>query len=635
MILLGRSFWGHGFWRRLLSTGGGVLLLILGWPTRESSAQFFSPGPLARPHAQFEGLEQCGKCHEEKQHHSPTRCLTCHTELAPEITRGTGLHGRLTQEVRDHCERCHADHRGLDFNMIDFGGDQRKFDHQRTGWPLRGKHARIDCSSCHDRSRIVLPEVTRFLGAHPGRTTFLGLRERCTSCHFDEHRGDLGPDCQRCHNETAWKPVPLFNHQNTAFPLRGQHKGVACGKCHPSVEDVDLVAAHSPQPRAKIFMQMGDIDHRTCESCHNDPHDGKLGARCADCHTEVDWHRVAPLGDVSRAFHKKTAFPLVGAHTSVPCRSCHGPFPGIPARFEGLPFGKCSSCHEDAHLGQLDSLRGAGAPDCSHCHTVDSFLPPRFELEQHAQTPFPLDGAHSATACRSCHPLDGKLEARVSEAMRKKVRREERPLTVSLAVLRPRHTLEACSGCHVDIHEGQFTRELERHDCGACHKTSSFTDLRFDHGSDSRFPLTGAHRKAACGSCHPTESIRPDSPPAVRYQPLPVVCEGCHTDQHQGQFARSSDDASQAETGTVPRLSSDCSFCHRTESFKPTLFSHDDPRYTTFTLRGKHASLACDACHRKVAVAERVTTVRYRPMPTRCDDCHVDFHHGDFRGFQP
>jgi hypothetical protein len=36
-----------------------------------------------------------------------------------------------------------------------------------------------------------------------------------------------------------------------------------------------------------------------------------------------------------------------------------------------------------------------------------------------------------------------------------------------------------------------------------------------------------------------------------------------------------------------------------------------------------------------VRVAQEVVTVRYRPMPRACEECHVDFHHGEFRGFEP
>jgi hypothetical protein len=608
-----------------------ALAAVTGGAARPALAQFFSPGLLARPHAALEGLESCSKCHDEKHGHSPALCLSCHTELQPGIARGTGLHGRLSTETRNQCQRCHPDHRGLDFAMVDWGTERRKFDHQRAGWALQGKHARQPCESCHAAAKVVLPDIARMLAAQPKRPTFLGLSTRCTSCHFDEHRGELGAECGKCHQESSWRPASLFNHQTTSYPLRGQHRTVACAKCHPTLEDEELDTRSFPPPRAQTYMQMRAIDHRTCASCHDDPHQGKLGSRCADCHSEASWKQVSPLGGADRSFHARSRFPLQGAHISVPCASCHGPFPGAPARYKGLAFGKCSSCHEDAHAGQLAGGPGKAAPDCARCHDTDTFFPPRFELEQHAESQFPLDGAHRAAACRGCHAQDARLAAAVPAHVRNKLRLEHRPLLTSLAKLKPGVSPNSCSTCHQDVHAGQFAREVGEEDCAACHRTSSFTDLRFDHDRDARFPLTGAHRSTACASCHPREPTPATPGTAVRYKPLPLTCGGCHADQHQGQFTWT-----KAAGATEPQKTGrDCSSCHATSRFKETLFSHDDRQFTTFALRGKHAALACGACHRNVAVSPGVLTVRYRPLPRRCDECHQDFHGGDFRGFEP
>ena len=106
----------------------GVLLLVVAAP-RSAAAQFFSPGPLARPHAALEGLETCTKCHEEQKGLSARLCLDCHTELAPRIAKGAGFHGRLPAAKRQECQACHPDHRGLDFEMVEWEGSRDKFDH--------------------------------------------------------------------------------------------------------------------------------------------------------------------------------------------------------------------------------------------------------------------------------------------------------------------------------------------------------------------------------------------------------------------------------------------------------------------------------------------------------------------------
>ena len=79
---------------------------------------------------------------------------------------------------------------------------------------------------------------------------------------------------------------------------------------------------------------------------------------------------------------------------------------------------------------------------------------------------------------------------------------------------------------------GQFNDEL----CSKCHQVAAWSTLKFDHDKDSRFPLEGAHRKAACGSCHLGEAWDADKPgeKVVRYQPLPLKCAGCHPDAHVG-----------------------------------------------------------------------------------------------------
>jgi hypothetical protein len=552
----------------------------------------------------------------------------------------------MPADERSTCEGCHPDHRGRDFSLIDWVRDRSKFNHARTGWRLEGAHATVRCESCHRPAFITTPAVLEMLREAPRRVTYLGLQRRCTTCHFDEHRGQVGGDCLSCHTQVSWKPAPGFRHERTAFPLRSKHASVACAKCHPTIEDEEEDgASHGALARrASSFMQMKPIDHRTCQSCHEDPHQGRLGPACANCHTESGWRAVIVKGMAGQAFHDQTRFPLVGSHIGVACRSCHGPSPGKPARYKDVAFSRCDDCHHDAHVGQLAPDARQRPPDCATCHTVDGFAPARFEVEQHAATKFVLEGAHSVSACRGCHPLDDGLAARVPAALRRRLRVEKRPLEVSLAVLRPPDRPEACSGCHADPHAGQFAAEVERNDCGGCHHTDSFHVATFDHKRHSRFPLEGVHATLACGSCHRPERLQPGGPPVVRYKPLALTCAGCHADEHQGQFdrleARAGGVAAKAivaSDGTAPGngRATDCAFCHRSTKFAETLFSHADPRFTTFVLGGKHSTLACDRCHERIEAAPGVGTVWYRGLPTTCVGCHVDFHHGDFRGLEP
>jgi hypothetical protein len=610
----------------LVVRGAWCLALGLVLAAAPAEGQFFSPGPLARPHASLEGLASCDKCHQQQKGLSARLCLDCHQELAGRVSRGSGFHGHLPAAKRAECQSCHPDHRGRDFQMVEWEAGRDRFDHRTTGWPLAGAHARTKCNDCHQRPLLADAAIRQMLQSQPGRTTMLGLPTRCDSCHFDEHRGQLGADCQKCHNETAWKPTARFNHQTTAFPLQGKHKDVACARCHPSQQDERTPASALPRPRAMAFMEMKPIDHRTCQSCHDDPHQGSFGPGCASCHSEAGWKIILTGGTKNTAFHEKTRYPLRGGHIGVACRSCHGPFPGQPARFKGLPFAACTDCHQDAHLGQLRA--NGRTADCASCHTVNGFAPARYELEQHAATRFPLEGAHQAASCRGCHPVDRKLEARVSPAVRKKLKREHRPERWSLVVLQPRRTPQACAACHADVHRGQFAGVPGKDTCSRCHQTTSFAALTFDHDRDSRFALSGKHATTPCSGCHQSEGR--GGQVMVRYKPIETACARCHADYHLGQFSAV---LASAETG--PRKPRQCDFCHRTTTFKETLFVHGDGRFTDYPLEGKHAQVKCEGCHQTVRLGPEVTTVRYRPLPRDCERCHVDYHRGEFRGFEP
>ena len=63
---------------------------------------------------------------------------------------------------------------------------QVKFDHAKTGFPLKGLHATVTCRACH---------VTTFKAPLP-----IG----CAGCHQDPHTGELGAMCQGCHEEKSW-----------------------------------------------------------------------------------------------------------------------------------------------------------------------------------------------------------------------------------------------------------------------------------------------------------------------------------------------------------------------------------------------------------------------------------------------
>jgi hypothetical protein len=578
-----------------------------------AAADVFSPGDLSRPHAALVGLSNCTKCHEAGEQLSAKHCLACHREVEVRMAAGKGLHGRLKPEERA-CQACHHEHQGLDTKLVDWGPAGKKgFDHARTGYPLEGKHRKPDCQKCHDRRHVTDPEVLQVLAK--GRESQLGLPTSCAACHFDEHRGQLGADCQKCHGAEGWKPS-RFDHAKAAYKLELKHAKVACLKCHadqpaPAVGQLGL---HTPPVRPALYARYKPIPFQACTDCHKDPHQGRFGLDCRTCHAPDDWKKMHGVTK-EKLFHEKTRYPLRGAHLQAKCEACHGPWGKQKAVFRGLKFERCTDCHADAHLGQL-AFAPAPAQTCERCHTVEGFSTLRFEAEDHDKLAYKLEGAHRAVACARCHPKDARLEARVPPAVRDRLVSQGRPVKPSLALLKiPRAS--DCRTCHRDPHGGQFKARTDAEGCTACHGLDSFKKVRFDHAKNSRFALTGKHARAACLSCH-----KPGEGGVVRYKPLPVTCAGCHADPHAGQLA-------------LPGKGTDCARCHDGASWKENQ-RFDHQRDARFKLEGKHrAPLACEKCHAVVSVDKGVAVKRYKPLPLSCEGCHADFHKGAFRGYVP
>jgi hypothetical protein len=84
-----------------------------------------------------------------------------------------------------------------------------------------------------------------------------------------------------------------------------------------------------------------------------------------------------------------------------------------------------------------------------------------------------------------------------------------------------------CSGCHNDIHAGQFAARKDAADCSGCHNAGRWKPSQFDHDKRTPFSLDGAHRKVACEDCHKlTREV--DDKKVVFYKPTPRKCIECH-----------------------------------------------------------------------------------------------------------
>lgn len=586
---------------------GAVVAFIAVAMPRETRAQLFSPGKLARPHAFLEGLSNCTECHQAGDELKDELCLDCHEEIAARVRAAEGYHGRLAPAERA-CVNCHLDHQGLDYDLV--GLDERRFDHRKTGWNLTGAHREIECRDCHDPRLVVDPQIRRLLAKSSKQRTYLGTAIQCSGCHFDEHRGQLGTRCDDCHDTTDWSAAAGFDHATSDFPLRGAHAEVQCSECHPSEDDPRPTAF--PAPVEASFTRYAPLEFGSCASCHDDPHRGRFGADCAACHRETSWADLKSAALAQRGFHEETRYPLAGLHRSVACEACHVPLGARAAVYAGLPFGRCDDCHLDAHAGQVETT-------CEHCHIVEGFSPTTFGTEAHRGTAYPLLGAHDTVPCRACHPR-GEPEPAPDELKRALARRR-RDWLASGVTLTP-ITHEDCRDCHRSPHGEQFRQRLAVGGCASCHVVDAFDRLTFDHAVDTTYPLRGAHIEAPCSGCHETGSDG-----VVAYEDTTRACAGCHADIHGGQFERAPD-AAAVDPQVAPEGGS-CATCHVTDAFVPTTFDHAASDYP---LVGKHREVPCGSCHPRIPIDGGGDVAWYRGVPTACEGCHADFHRGDLPG---
>ena len=566
----------------------------------------------------------CAKCHPQGQYKGVRHasCTDCHK--SPHKSN-----------VGDDCRSCHT---AASWKVA-------SFDHAKTGTPLAGRHRNLACGKCHVR---------------PPTQARLKLRP-CAACHKDPHRGAFRQDCAACHDENGFRGAPFDHAAKTKFPLQGKHRTAACSACHKRAGDfrglsTPCVSCHKDPHNAQLgtaceqchtaesfriaryqhprFAEFfggqhaavkcdqchrGAVQSRVyrnlsteCVSCHRDVHNGQF-PRCTDCHT-VEAAKFAP----ERFDHAKTAFPLTGKHTTVPCAQCH-PKGAAGAVYRGTATA-CASCHKDPHQGQLDSA-------CERCHTVDTF---RVERYTHRNPGAFFRGKHATAQCGACHKRVGgavrftnlgscvschedphggqfgpacanchQVDAAWSNASRAFHK-------AGLFPLEGRHLVTPCGDCHVNgIIKGTPTRCYDCHwvrrqddvyrtrlgnECEDCHRPTAWSAVTWDHGARTTFALAGAHRTLACDQCHHGDFGRTLSD-----------CASCHAADYDG---------AREPLHRAAGFPMTCQLCHRPgdTSWRQARFDH-----TAFTLAGVHASQTCGACHGGGV---------YAGTPRDCVGCH-------------
>lgn len=277
----------------------------------------------------------CASCHKEHLYKVKLSndCFACHAK-----------DDKHKESLGKDCVSCHSERSWK---------EPARFDHDKSSFPLYGKHAKAECKECHKSA--MFKEAPR----------------ACIGCHKkdDKHNATLGDKCADCHGETDWKNTKgRFAHDQTRFKLRNAHaeSKLKCNACHKDLHSY----RNTPMD---------------CLSCHkkDDKHEGQAGVACESCHNDSSWK-------VAKFDHALTKFPLTGRHVVTKCKDCHE-----TARFKDAAK-ECYACHkkEDKHKLKLGER-------CENCHNTRAWK--LWDFNHDKRTKYVLDGAHKKISCESCH----------------------------------------------------------------------------------------------------------------------------------------------------------------------------------------------------------------------------------------
>jgi hypothetical protein len=218
-------------------------------------------------------LVECEACHVDRQWTGiGMACLSCHSPDDPH-------QGQFSAD----CSDCHTAN----------GWEDLTSSHAETGFRLEGGHASPACADCHPSGR------------------YAGTPSTCIGCHAgdDRHNGEFGTECSTCHRPTRWEDW-TFDHNLSAFPLTGAHRGVTCKGCHSGGRFAGPSSA--------------------CSTCHGKPssHGSAFGSNCGACHSTSAWRPAS--------FNGPHPFPMNHHGADGDCSTCHP---------SSLTSYSCTGCH--------------------------------------------------------------------------------------------------------------------------------------------------------------------------------------------------------------------------------------------------------------------------------------------------
>jgi hypothetical protein len=528
------------------------------------------------------------------------------------------------------CENCHTSLSWKPIRSIP------EFDHDKTRYPLRGMHEKVQCTQCHVK------------------LVFTNVGQKCSDCHADIHRGQFGANCESCHTVKGWRVsvTAIRDHQNR-FPLIGAHAAVDCESCHTGAATGQFqgLSTQCYSCHAKEFKGTTNPNHVTAG----------FSTSCEQCHSTNTWLDA-------KFDHASTGFPLTNAHADPPrvCLDCH-----INNNYN-LTTTACVSCHLANYQGAKnpDHVAGGFAQTCQQCHNTSAWQPATFD---HNSVGFPLTNAHAdpprvcldchinnsynltTTACVSCHLANyqgAKNPDHVAGGFSQTCQQCHntsawQPATfdhnsVGFALTNahadpPRICLDchisnnynltttACASCHLKDYNAATSPVNHAQlgfptTCQSCHDTVAWTNGKFDH-STTGFPLTNAHADPprVCLDCHINNN----------YNLTSTACATCHLSNFQG---------AKNPNHVAGGFSQTCQQCHNTSAWQPATFDHTT---VGFPLTNAHAdpprvcldchinnnynltTTACASCHLKdYNTATAPVNHAQAGFPTACESCH-------------
>jgi len=239
--------------------------------------------------------------------------------------------------------RCAVCHTAEDWKQV-------RFTHDRTGFPLTGRHQAVTCQACHAGGRFEEP-----------------VAKACSACHRDVHARRMGARCDRCHDTGSWKEASFGPdaHRRTAFPLTGRHAVIPCEQCHGDRRD----RAFARPTSSCIACHQADYDRTAAMSV---PHLGVFPTDCRGCHST--W-RFSPG---TWAAHDACFQITSGRHAGIACKTCHSA--GLPAIPPGpltctaTPAANCMGCHNPAEHPAVPGFAPSNQR-CYECHRFSTGTP--------------------------------------------------------------------------------------------------------------------------------------------------------------------------------------------------------------------------------------------------------------------